>query len=144
VITDSHPFSPLPPSLGGDGVIPDELLFSPTPNHGWRWQDFESLYPHFQCLVARSLTILHEASFKEAVLALDTLKQFVDHPNQERFASYRAKLRTPIAIEAAIKKAEENQGIAQAVYDGYYAIADLFRGADGSHYLFFYIFSDPC
>eukprot|EP01126_Amoeba_proteus_P012881 TRINITY_DN15351_c0_g1_i1.p1 TRINITY_DN15351_c0_g1~~TRINITY_DN15351_c0_g1_i1.p1 ORF type:complete len:160 (-),score=28.19 TRINITY_DN15351_c0_g1_i1:192-671(-) len=39
------------------GVVtfPSDLLFSPTPNRPWQWQDFEVFYAYYQVLINNSL-----------------------------------------------------------------------------------------
>jgi len=49
---------PIHPDTNKQAVIPSELLFVPTPQRPWYWQNFEKFYPYYQRLLMLSLKTL--------------------------------------------------------------------------------------
>ncbi len=116
---------------GNHTIIPDHLMLSPAPLRTWLWQDFEQLYPYFQCLVIRSLELIREATLKAVEAQYQVQEEFLKNPDAPRFLHYKQKQPNDEDRQRAMNAMKSHLAQARLCYNRHHCIADLFRGALG-------------
>ncbi len=118
-------------TIGPHTIIPHHLMFSPTPERKWLWQDFAQLYPYFQSLVIRSLKLIQEAMLEDVKAKHQFQQDFLKNPDEPRFLRHKEKQPTDTARQIVMNVMQKELAKAQLCYDQHHCIADLFRGALG-------------
>ena len=101
------------------GAFEPELLFSPTMDNPWRWQDFEELHGHFQALKMNALVGVRDCRIEASRVALLAVEEV--KTRHGIYTGYRAKVR---------QYRENLKDLEDTAAEGF-EIKELFRGALG-------------
>ncbi|GET52487.1 hypothetical protein GLOIN_2v1805244 [Rhizophagus irregularis DAOM 181602=DAOM 197198] len=101
-------------------VFQDNLLLIPTYDSPWQWQNFESLYGHYQKAIIDSLIYIQEAKINSIKYKINELE--LEQKKQEEICEI-AKINRKIDL----KKQELNNQI-----NNYWQLSDIFRGVKGA------------
>ncbi|GES82614.1 hypothetical protein GLOIN_2v1805244 [Rhizophagus clarus] len=104
-------------------VFQNDLLFIPTHETPWQWQNFELLYGHFQKVLIDSLIYVQESRINSVNYKIQQLELKLEEQND-----YDEILNTKLEIEVQKKELAHQE-------NSNWKLSDIFRGALGAETL---------